>query len=149
MPQVHSPLLGIIEIVDRQIEVHLFGRIPIRPHRWPVAVDPGSPQPHSICLLRYEIVICERDLPVQEAGPKCTENGRVRTVQSNRSQSNTRHVTEDNFIVRLLADDFVWQRNVVEGEASQTSGPGRGCDTYELTRLGSPMPRKGKQYQLL
>jgi len=79
------------QIIDGQIEVHLFGDVPIGPRGLSIVLDPDGREPDSICLDGDEIITGERDFTLKELCPELSKCSWVGTVQSNGTQTNSCH----------------------------------------------------------
>ncbi len=79
--------LGVVQVIDREIEVHLLGALVVGPRGRPIVVNSYGREPRSFSPDRDEIIARECDLTAKDRGPESGEAHRVITIQRYRAQS--------------------------------------------------------------
>ena len=79
--------LGVVQVIDREIEVNLLGALVVGPRGRTVIVNSYRREPRSFSPDRDEIIARECDLTVKDRGPESGEAHRVITIQRYRAQS--------------------------------------------------------------
>lgn len=91
-PEPNCLHLGPVQVIYREVDVHLLGYGIVRPCRWPVIGHSKRRQPASLRSHGDELVTGQGDFAAHKRGPELSQCSRIAAVERYRCQAGNSHV---------------------------------------------------------